>query len=139
MTQHYIEKRKLKKMREILIEEEKAEIRYEVSEIKVQYFVETANIVTKTIMIGARIEKIASQLKALQAVRVANIAAKPATNVVGGGGTLGKVLTAGKLSRYCAVAGVAISSIDMLMTWTMNNSTLEEIKNQINCKERIIE
>ncbi|CAG9320661.1 unnamed protein product [Blepharisma stoltei] len=64
-------------MKQVLTDEAKAAVCYEVSEIKAQYFVETASCVTKAVMIEARIEKMASQLQTLQAVRVGNIAAEP--------------------------------------------------------------
>ncbi|CAG9320651.1 unnamed protein product [Blepharisma stoltei] len=139
VTQYFIEKSKLKKMKEVLIEEEKAAIRYEVSEIKAQYFVETANVITQGVMAGARITKIVRGVQAMQAARVANAALKPTANVISGGNTVSKALTVGKFSKYCAVAGVAISTIDIVLTWTMDNSTLELIKKEIDCRERMIE
>ncbi|CAG9320657.1 unnamed protein product [Blepharisma stoltei] len=129
ITQHFIEKGKLKSMKVVLIEEEKAAIRYQISEYKAKLFVETA--------IG--INQIVRWVQAMQAARIANAAIKPTANAISGGNALSKVMTVGKFSKVCAVAGVAISTIDIVLTWTMDNSTLELINNEIEYRDKMIE
>ncbi|CAG9320655.1 unnamed protein product [Blepharisma stoltei] len=86
-------------------------------------------------MITTRLQKI---ITACEVLLNATSAVKTSTTAASAGGVLSKIITAGKYSKGFAYAGAAISAIDIVLTWTLDNETLEEFKSQIKNKKMLL-
>ncbi|CAG9320663.1 unnamed protein product [Blepharisma stoltei] len=137
VTQYFIEKKQLKKMKKILIDEEKAAVRYEVSMLKAKNLVEASNLAMQSYHIGSRIWKMVKEYRTLSALK----ALKSTKSIFSLKGGWPSIMAAGKNAKFlkASAIGAGLSAIDIVATWAVENSTLEEIKKQIENREKTIE
>ncbi|CAG9320662.1 unnamed protein product [Blepharisma stoltei] len=140
VTQYFIEKSQLKRMKKVLLEEEKAAVRYEVSEMKSQYLIGLLSFGLKSYQIGSRIWKIMKHTQLFKALKAVDVTIFSAKSVLGIGGWSSAV-AACKATKFLKVSalGAGLSALDIVFTWAVKNPTLEEFKIQIDNKENLIE
>ncbi|CAG9320659.1 unnamed protein product [Blepharisma stoltei] len=137
VTQFFIEKSLQKRMKKIIKEEEKAKFRYEVSQMKSQYFIGLMNFGTNCYQVGSRIWKIMKYAQLFEGLKATNMTTKSVLGI--GGWSSAAAACKGTKFALSSAFGAGLSAVDIIITWTFKNSTLEQFKIQIDNREKHIE
>ncbi|CAG9316653.1 unnamed protein product [Blepharisma stoltei] len=143
IAQHFIEKDRLAQMKKILENEENAANKFYFTLIRLDKSIEATKGAAQALLMTSKIKNTTIFIKAynhFKAARAANAAYNSAKTANAAKAiNFPKLMRIGPGAKILGAAGAALSVADIVLTWTMNNDTLEQIKVCLAEREELID
>jgi len=140
ITQYFIEKNKKEQIREVLKQEEDAEEVFNSTFVTLGNSIDAGKTTAQALFMLSKIRKSTILVRAynnFKATGAANLALNSAQTASAAKAiTFPKALKIGARAKWFGFVGAALSAADIVMTWKMDNETLEQIKQCIKDREK---